>query len=95
MSEDIGIETFNRISSKKTVSKVSIDHIGPFGKLINTNPCFKKNPYESCIISQEIDDISFCKPLPFTSETPPVLKPNCDIWCPSNKKNINMHGMQN
>ena len=94
LSQDIGIETFNRISSKETVIKVSIDHIGPSNKLINTNPCVKKNSYESCIISQEIDEISFHKPLPFTSETPTDLKPNFDVWYPSNKKTINTHGMQ-
>ena len=54
-----------------------------------------KNPYESCIISQEIDDISFHKALPFTSGTPNVLKPNCNVWYPSNKKSINTYGMQN
>ena len=75
--------------------KVSIDHIGPCDKLINTNPCFKKNPYESCIISQEIDAISLYKPLPFTLETRTVLKPNCDVWYPLKKKTTNTHGMQN
>ena len=93
LSEDIGVETCNRISSKETVIKVSINHIGLSNKLINTNPCFKKYPCESCIISQEIDDISFHKPLPFTSETPTVLKPNCDVWYPSKKKTINTHVM--
>ena len=95
LSEDIGIETFNRISSKETVIKVSIDHVSLSDKLINTNQCFKKNPYETCIISQEIDDISLNKPLHFTSETPTVLKPNCDAWYPSNKKTVNTCSMQN
>ena len=93
--EDIGVETFNRISSEEIVIKVSTDHIGPSDKLINTNLCFKKNPYESCIISQEIDYISFHKPLTFTAETPTVLKANCNIWYPLNKKTINTHGIHN
>ena len=92
-SEDIGKDTFNRISSKETV--IFIDHIGLSDKQINTNPCFKKSPYESCVISQEIDDISFHKQLLFTSETSTVLKPNCDMWYPSNRKTINTHAMQN
>ena len=70
----------------KRLSKAFIHHIGQSDNLINTNPCFKKNPYGSYIISQEIDDITFHKPLlPFTSEIPTVLKPNCDVWYPSNK----------
>ena len=43
LSGGIGIETFNRILSEETVIKVSIDHIGPSDKLINTNQCLKKS----------------------------------------------------